>query len=288
MRITAMQTGTVRIRPSHRAGRMDQSEARRRLSILLDRGWTDPLPIHAYLVEHPEGLFVFDSGETARTGTRGFLPWWHPFFRLSVEIRVRPEEEIGPRLRDLGVDPQKDVRALVLSHMHHDHADGLDHFRDVSILVSEKNLQESRGWRGTLNGALPQRWPRWFAPTTLAFSDPPVGPFPRSHAITRDGRIFAVETPGHMRGHISLVVRDDDVTFFLAGDATYDEELLLAGVVDGVSYSVATSLATLRAIREFAGMEPTVLLPAHDPMAARRLANREPVITVRRPAPRSP
>ena len=52
--VTILETGTIRIRPSHQAGNMSLPVWRRRLAILLDRQWTQPLPIYTYLVEHDE------------------------------------------------------------------------------------------------------------------------------------------------------------------------------------------------------------------------------------------
>lgn len=101
---------------------------------------------------------------------------------------------------------------------------------------------------------------------------PPVGPFPASRAITRDGRILLVPTPGHVTGHVSVLVRGDGITWLLAGDATYSQVNLLAGQTDGATNDPALALATLRAIRAFAAQEPTILLPAHDPEGPARLA----------------
>jgi hypothetical protein len=36
---------------------------------------------------------------------------------------------------------------------------------------------------------------------------PPVGPFPSSRPITKDGRVFLVPTPGHFPGHVAVVAR---------------------------------------------------------------------------------
>ncbi|MEL6867143.1 MAG: hypothetical protein AAFP19_22150, partial [Bacteroidota bacterium] len=59
IRIHALPTGTVKVKKSHRGwGNM--------ASILLDFRWTEALPIYTWVVEHPEGLLVIDSGENAR------------------------------------------------------------------------------------------------------------------------------------------------------------------------------------------------------------------------------
>ena len=245
---------------------------RRRLDILTDREWTDPLPIYTYLIEHDEGLILLDCGETARTG---FFPWWHLYFRVAVDLQVEPGDEIGPQLRAMGIDPARDLKALVLSHLHHDHADGLEHFRGARIVVSRENYEASRGLRGALVGAVPSQWPRWFDPVAEELDGPAAGPFPASLPLTDDGTVFAVPTPGHMPGHLSLVVRTPDVTYFLAGDATYAEELLLRRSVDGPSSDPAASIRSMDRIMEFATGETTVLLPAHDFRAEQRLFGRQ-------------
>jgi glyoxylase-like metal-dependent hydrolase (beta-lactamase superfamily II) len=76
-----------------------------------------------------------------------------------------------------------------------------------------------------------------------------------------------------MPGHMSVVVRSREVTYFLAGDATYDEQLLQERIADGLG-DVPHSLDTLDRIAAFARSEPTVLLPADDPLAEQRLAER--------------
>jgi hypothetical protein len=55
---------------------------RRRLAILLDRQWTQLLPIYTYLIEHDEGLILLDSGESARSSAPGWFPWWNPVFQV--------------------------------------------------------------------------------------------------------------------------------------------------------------------------------------------------------------
>jgi glyoxylase-like metal-dependent hydrolase (beta-lactamase superfamily II) len=109
-------------------------------------------------------------------------------------------------------------------------------------------------------------------PELAEIDGPPVGPFPSSHPITKDGRVFLVPTPGHFPGHVAVVARGEGVTYFFAGDATYAQDDLAADRVDGVTNDPALSLATLRAIKAFAAQEPTIILPAHDLDGLRRHA----------------
>lgn len=63
-------------------------------------------------------------------------------------------------------------------------------------------------------------------------------------------------------------------TYFLAGDASYDQRRMLAGRVDGVSPDECAAEATLRASENFSSHRAVVYLPTHDPESAMRLAVR--------------
>src|SRR5215212_10441005 len=118
MRVHAVQTGTVRIktRQLHGVG----GGRTRPLRTLLDREWTEPLPILAWLIEHPDGLIVVDTGDSAGVMDRSWVPRWQPFWKFGVRFDVKQEQEIGPQLRAMGFEPD-DVRTVVLTHLHGDH-----------------------------------------------------------------------------------------------------------------------------------------------------------------------
>lgn len=272
IKITPIQTGTVSIRPHHHCGEEEHGPVRRKIAMILDHEWVEDLPIYTYLIEHPEGNYLVDSGDSADNTAKDYLPAWHPFFRHGVVVKVAPGEEVGDQLRAMGLDPAKDLKGLILTHMHHDHAGGLHHFPHTPIIVTRENFMLANSFKGRIFGCLPQYFPRWLQPQLVDLKATPCGPFTHSMPLTKDGSITLVSTPGHMRGHMAVVVRTPDVTYVLAGDATYDESFLLEELVDGVTYDVELSKQTLRQIRQLGHQEPTILLPAHDRNVPERLA----------------
>jgi N-acyl homoserine lactone hydrolase len=274
MRIHAIKTWTVSLTTRWREGA--GRGPLRFVNTLVDRDWTEPLPIYAFAIEHPEGVIVFDTGETARVNEPGYFPRWHPVFRRAVRMDIEPEQEIGPQLEALGIAP-REVRRVVLSHMHTDHAGGLHHFEGVETLVARADLEVAKGFAGRLRGYPSNRWPAWFDPTLIDLPAEPYGTFERSMPLTDAGDVRLVGIPGHTPGQMGLVVEEGDDVVLLGADSAYTQDAMLRGILDGVSPDLEAERRTHDAIRAFAAERPTVYLPSHDPETAARLAAREPV-----------
>jgi len=284
VRVHAIQTGTVQIHRRQHSG--SGRGILRFANTLLDAEWTEPLPIYAWAIEHPEGLILVDTGERARAAQPGYFPSWHPYYRLALRLQVEPHQEVGPRLHALGLAPE-DVRWVVLTHLHTDHTGGLGYFPGAEVLVTAREFATSQGAVGKLRGYLPQHFPRWLRPTLLDLRPWKDAPLDGGMPLTQAGDVRIVPTPGHTAGHLSVLVDEPEQTLFMAGDASYDEANLVTGTVDGVSGmggGLGTAAETLRRIRAYAAVRPLVYLPAHDPGAAGRLAERR-VVKLATPPP---
>jgi glyoxylase-like metal-dependent hydrolase (beta-lactamase superfamily II) len=257
MKIHALTTGAVSVKHSF----LFPSPGRRRqLDLFMPGAFSDPLPIHCWAIEHEGVVRLVDTGETAAARNV-------PFARMAVTR----ESELPAAMAAAGLELDA-VSEVVLTHAHGDHIDGLVHVCG-RVLINETELRSLRSPTARLmRRVLRQPLPPGFAPEPFAFDDEPFGAFPRSRRLSDDGRIVAVETPGHTPGHVSVICIDDaGRNVMLAGDATDTLEQLHARRADAVGPDPEAHVATLDTILAHCGRYPTVYLPSHDPDSAARL-----------------
>lgn len=264
IKIDVIQTGSVRIRNAQLT-QPPGNVLLRRLNFLVDRTYTEPLPIYAFLIHHPSGKILFDLGETPKCVEPGYYPWYQ-IGQHVVHMLIKPGDGLGDQLRKIGVDPATDIPTVVLSHLHSDHAGGLDDiYGSAKIYTSPAHWKSFKHpFHATVEGANPRAWPNGFLPTMLEATGPAIGPWETSYPITADGKIVAVDTPGHVPGHVSLIVFSDNVTYFLCGDAAYSLDLLDKELVDGINSEPLVALDSMRKIKQFCHERDVVVLPSHD------------------------
>src|SRR5262249_49766623 len=150
------------------------------------------------------------------------------------------------------------------------------------VLVHDRELDYSRSRAARLAQRLfRQPVPAEVTFEAFALDGGPFGAFAQSRALSDDGRIVAVGTPGHTPGHIAVVCIDDAGRhLLLAGDATDTLEQLRARRPDAVAPKPSVAIATIDAILAHGKEHPTVYLPTHDPESAARLDSSETLATV--------
>jgi N-acyl homoserine lactone hydrolase len=147
-------------------------------------------PVLGYLVRHPDGLVLFDTG----------LGSPDPETAAHYQLAPRP---FAAALRALGAAPDE-VRLVVNCHLHFDHCGGNAQLSGTPIVVQAGELEAARR-------------PGYTLAELVDF------PGARYEAITGEtellGGVWVVPTPGHTPGHQSLVVRCADGTVILAGQS---------------------------------------------------------------------
>jgi N-acyl homoserine lactone hydrolase len=174
-----------------------------------DVGTKVEIPYFFYLVQHPEGNVLFDSG-----GHPSLID--NPRDRLgpaanAFEIVMKPGDDVVSQLAAVGIEPA-DVEHVAHSHLHYDHAGGIGFFTDATFYVQGRELEFAhcppayqREIYIPADFDLPVRWKELTG----------------EWDIFGDGRVVLFPTPGHTAGHQSMLVRLDDRVIILVADASY-------------------------------------------------------------------
>lgn len=204
----------------------------------------EPMPMYAYLIRHPKGLVLVDTGQS---------------YPLRDENAVMEESDtILPQLKKLGYTPD-DIDYVVISHMHMDHVGYIDSFPNATFIVRKAELQAA--W-----------WPEIFErgydlrtyEHTRGFRFIQLGS-DEDFDVFEDGRIVLIDTRGHSRGHQSVVLDLPNTgKVVLAVDAAPDKEMLDRGFSDRPNTDSYQEARSLQKIRHLADCGCRIFY-AHDP-----------------------
>ena len=278
-RVSILSTGQVEIRPQHVRG----TGTPMLWWLLTSRRWTAPRPINVYVIEHRDGLVLFDTGQDRASVTdphyfpRGIVGF---FYRRLARFAIGAGDTLTAQLEALGYRAS-DVTMAVLSHLHQDHIGGIAELPNAEIVVSALDWSAIDSPRAALEGVMADhvRVPgvRYrvvdIPPVVDPTMDAAVAPFTHALDLRGDGSLLLLPTPGHSPGSMSLLVRAEGLPpLLMVGDLTYDVELLVGEHVPGVGDHQGL-LASTRAVLGMRKRHPDlVVLAAHDPAASGLLA----------------
>ncbi|NUU62193.1 AhlS family quorum-quenching N-acyl homoserine lactonase [Paenibacillus agri] len=94
-------------------------------------------PIYTVLIDHPEGKILFDTA--CNPSSMGPEGRWAESTQLSSPWVASEECYLHNRLEQLNVRPE-DIRYVIASHLHLDHAGCLEMFTNATIIVNEDEL----------------------------------------------------------------------------------------------------------------------------------------------------
>ncbi|KAF9454722.1 Metallo-hydrolase/oxidoreductase [Macrolepiota fuliginosa MF-IS2] len=229
-------------------------------------------PSLSFLLRHTTNSkkFLFDLG--IRKDWENYPP---AIVKGIKEVdHVEVPQDIFDALAKGGVSPL-DIDTICLSHCHFDHYGHTSPFTKSEFIVGGETLQLFEG------GLWPEN-PKAFLAADLLPAErtkyldenvgwQAIGPFPRAYDFYGDGSLYVVDAPGHLDGHINLLVRTspDGGWIYLAGDTAHHWNLITgkSSMVYGCDCAHKhTELAeqTILRVREIMKLPRVRVLIAHD------------------------
>ncbi len=166
-------------------------------------------PYYMYVITHPQGNVLLDTGAhpTLRSDPRSRLGDMADVFEALLD----EDHTVPGCLATIGMTPA-DISVVVQSHLHFDHAGGLEHLRHAPVYIQQAELDYA--------------FDRTHDQAEIYLvddfnADVDWRPVTGTHDIFGDGACVLYSTLGHTAGHQSMLVQTKSQPTFLLCDAAY-------------------------------------------------------------------
>ena len=253
MKIHVLHTGEVRVSPYLPFGGDN-------CNLLKASGMTTPkedwiwLPVSVYLIEHPKGLILVDTGWHRDMSPEGVYDKAAQIKSLGSRVlynvnqgQIPLGEAVDEQLEAMGIKPA-DLDYVLLTHLDCDHANGLRAVKDAKhIIVAQEELDCARK-----NGFIRYKKKWWEAVDLQTIEwNGTEGPAQKSFDLFGDGSIKMINIPGHCDGLCAVkITREDGRYVLLFSDGGYATKSWKEMITSGVSLDKEMQRKSLQWIRE--------------------------------------
>jgi 4-pyridoxolactonase len=203
------------------------------------------IPVYSVLVEHDDGLFLFDTG----------IGMEHMNAVLPFELPEQTEEQTIPaQLESCGFG-LGDVTAVVNSHLHIDHVGGNQLFKGTNVrhLIHEKEVAQARNHAPfEFFGYSDKSWD---------YEGARIETFSGDTELAKG--LWVYETPGHTVGHVSVLVEGERPLLF-AMDVAYTADALERGIQPGFHHTPVDGVRSIARVKELAEERGAQIFLSHD------------------------
>jgi N-acyl homoserine lactone hydrolase len=202
-----------------------------------DRSEMIELPVSCFLLRHPQGNVLFDTG-CHPSAAQDPVARWGGLAKIMTPI-MPPDVNVLSGLAGIGFSAD-DVDVVVCSHLHPDHCGCNAFFKRATIVVHQKDVAAAREPNAEAMGYLAAEWD--FGTFDLLNGQ---------RDLFGDGKIVLLPLPGHTPGSTGALIQLERHRFLLAADAvplriTLDKGILPRNFRD--RDDAVKSLAEVRAI----------------------------------------
>jgi 4-pyridoxolactonase len=202
-------------------------------------------PVYSVLIEHTDGLFMFDSGYDLDL-VNAVLP-----FELPEQTA---EQTVPGQLAKCGYAPE-DVDAIINSHLHFDHVGGNRHLTKATTYVHRDEVRQARSPEPFEHfGYADRGWDHAGATFSLIEGDFEFAP-----------GLHLFHTPGHTVGHYSLLIEHDGRRPLLAmADVSYTPAAFERDQQAGFHNNPVDGVRSIRRCKRLAKEYGADILFSHD------------------------
>jgi glyoxylase-like metal-dependent hydrolase (beta-lactamase superfamily II) len=253
IKVHVLHTGEVRVSPYLPFGGDN-------CNLLKASGMTTPkeewiwLPVSVYLIEHPKGLILVDTGWHRDMSPEGVYDKAAQIKSLGSRVlynvnqgQIPLGEAVDEQLMSMGIKPAE-LDYVLLTHLDCDHANGLRAVKDAKhIIVAQEELDCARK-----NGFIryKKKWWNGVDLQTIEWNGTE-GPAGKSFDLFGDGSIKMINIPGHCDGLCAIkITRQDGRYVLLFSDGGYATKSWKEIITSGVSLDKDMQRKSLQWIRE--------------------------------------
>lgn len=174
------------------------------------------LPVSAYLIVHPKGKVLIDTGWDTKYAYEHPKQLMGLVDKISAPV-IRENEGIDSKLAAVGLYVS-DIDHVFISHMDFDHASGLRFVKDARDI---RTAQEEWDACSKFSLRYVDTWTGICKVDTFHYQHTGIGPVGRSYDVFGDGTVQLVHTPGHSHGLFSVLIQGTDGFLVLGNDVAY-------------------------------------------------------------------
>ncbi len=203
-----------------------------------------------YLVVHPEGILLWDTGLSDKLVD---IPEGITLYDIFV---MRVTKTLAAQLKEIGYPPER-IDYLGISHMHGDHVGNANLFAQATLLMQKEEYDAAFGANPDKFGFDPTAYP------TLHSN--PVKKLNGDYDVFGDGRVIIKRTLGHTPGHQALYIKLPKTgNILLSGDLVHFSDNWVHKRVPSFNFDKERTVTTMNEVEKFLEENQATLWIQHD------------------------
>ncbi len=215
----------------------------------VDKGQSKQLTDSCYLIRHPKGDMIWDTGLSDSLTPEG-VDVWDGAFHMSVSHPLQAQ------LQEIGVHPDE-IEFVAISHFHGDHTGNANLFSKATLLIQQEEFDAAFGAEPQKFGFNPESYSQFGSANSQVLQG--------DYDVFGDGRVVIKEAVGHTPGHQTLFLDMPQTgPILLSGDLYHFTKNRTYRRVPSFNFNKEQSLQSIDKIEQFVKEKGADMWIQHD------------------------